>query len=151
MPYPYNKENIGWENYAHDIQHTGRYVNPEIKSPVVESINPNSDSYRGGKIVEIKGRNFMEGAKVFFDGIRSEYVQVADSNTIYAKVPPLKSCNLYINDISISPYTLSEDLVNQPLINRGKGSVVREQGSEVRNQAINQINQINETKINKRR
>jgi len=113
LPYSYNRTKVAWNNYAHDNQHTGRYVDPEIKPPTPTSINPNFDSYLGGRIVQIKGKNFMPGAKVFFDGIPSEYVQVVDSETIFAKVPPHKPCFISINDPSISPYELSERLIGQ--------------------------------------
>ncbi len=115
LPYPYDEKNIAWGNWAHDYRHTGRYVNPKILPPEVLSITPNFASFKGGRIVEIKGKNFLAGAKVFFDGIPSEYVQVVDSNTIYAKVPPHKPCYMYINDTSVSPYELSEKLADQPV------------------------------------
>ncbi len=123
LPYPYNEEKIAWNNYARDNQHTSRYVNPEIKPPVVYSVNPNSSAYRGGRLVEIKGKNFLPGAKVFFDGIPSDYVQVVDSETIFAKVPPHRPCRMYINDLSISPYEISEKLINQPTANNSKSNL----------------------------
>lgn len=113
LPYAYNKEKIAWENYAHDSQHTGRYVNPAVEPPVVQRINPNVGFYKGGTVVEIKGKNFLQGSKVFLDGIPAQDVRVVDSNTIYAITPPHKPCFFYINDISISPYELSLSLVNQ--------------------------------------
>lgn len=103
--------------YAHDPQHTGRYVNPAIEPPVVSSISPTTGSYRGGDVVQIKGQNFMAGAKVFFDGIPATNVEVVDSTTLYATTPPHKPCFMYINDTSISPYDLSLLLVNQATSN----------------------------------
>jgi len=117
LPYPYDKTKIAWGNYAHDYSHTARYVNPKIEAPIVLSISPDSDSFQGGRIVEIKGKYFLPGAKVFFDGIPSEYVQVLDSQTIYANVPPHKPCNMYINHPSVSPYQLSKALANQLVVN----------------------------------
>ncbi len=40
LPYEYNEEKIDWGNYAYDKQHTGKYVNPAIKPPVIRSITP---------------------------------------------------------------------------------------------------------------
>jgi len=117
LPYPYDKTKISWGSYSHDYNHTARYVDPKVNPPHILSISPNSDSFRGGRIVEIRGKYFIPGEKVFFDGIPSEYVQVVDSTTIYAKVPPHKPCQMFINDPSISPYELSELLLNQPVIN----------------------------------
>ena len=159
LPDAYNEEKIAWNNYAHDIQHTGRYVNPAIKPPVVQSVNPNSDSYKGGRIVEIKGQNFMPGAMVFFDGIPSSYVQVADATTIFAKVPAHKPCYRYINEPSVSPYQLSAELANQQVVNSSRfnvqDSMLEKERSastnessgfdDVQNNSINSMNLINET------
>jgi len=113
LPYPYVESKIAWNNYAHDPQHTGRYVNPTISLPIVTYVKPNSAPFTGNKPVMIKGENFMQGAKVFFDGIPATNVQVADSTTIYATIPPHKPCYMYINDITVSPYELSLSLANQ--------------------------------------
>lgn len=123
LPYKYKEDKIAWYRYANDNQHTCRYVNPAIKPPVIYSITPYIGSYKGGRIVEIKGENLLQGAKVFFGEIPSEYVQVADSKTIFAKVPPHKPCNMNINDTSVSPYELSEKLVNQPVINNSANAI----------------------------
>jgi hypothetical protein len=115
LPYPYDETKIAWNSYAHDIRHTGRYFNPEIKPPRVGSVEPNYGTFRGRTNVIIKGRNFMNGAKVFFGGVPAEEVEVIDSNTIRAKTPPHKPCFMYVNDINKSPYELSYKLVNQPV------------------------------------
>ncbi|OGF65023.1 MAG: hypothetical protein A2Y62_14470 [Candidatus Fischerbacteria bacterium RBG_13_37_8] len=117
LPYTYNEEKIAWPGYAHDSQHTGRYVNPAVKSPEVRSIRPDSVSYKGGKKVVIRGENFISGAGVFFGGIPATNVEVINSTTIYATAPPHKPCFMFINDISVSPYELSNKLAGQLVSN----------------------------------
>lgn len=56
--------------------------------PVIDRLSPAEGSTQGGTKVVIEGRNFFEGAKVYFDGFPSPAVQVLGTDRVVAETPP---------------------------------------------------------------
>ncbi|MGB9919130.1 MAG: IPT/TIG domain-containing protein [Moorellales bacterium] len=56
--------------------------------PVIEALSPREGSTQGGTPVVITGRNFFQGAEVYFDGLPSPSVKVLDTGTVVAESPP---------------------------------------------------------------
>ncbi|AYB41874.1 IPT/TIG domain-containing protein [Paenibacillus lautus] len=61
-----------------------QYVYPK---PVIESISPNQGMVSGNLSVDIKGQHFLNGAKVFFDGVQLQNVVFYSSNQLKVRTP----------------------------------------------------------------
>ncbi|MDR0268707.1 IPT/TIG domain-containing protein [Paenibacillus sp.] len=61
-----------------------KYVNPK---PVINSISPSQGLVSGDLVVDIKGQYFLNGAKVFFDGVQLQSVTFYDSTQLKVRTP----------------------------------------------------------------
>lgn len=61
---------------------------PVLPAPVITMTNVSSGSAAGGNNIYVTGKNFIKGARVFFDGVESSTVTFSSSTRLGVKVPP---------------------------------------------------------------
>ncbi|MGG3507689.1 IPT/TIG domain-containing protein [Paenibacillus lautus] len=61
-----------------------QYIYPK---PIIESVSPNHGIVTGNLSVDIKGQHFLNGAKVYFDGVQLQNVVFYSSNQLKVRTP----------------------------------------------------------------
>lgn len=68
-----------------------QYIYPK---PVIESISPNKGMVTGNLSVDIKGQHFLNGAKVFFDGVQLQNVVFYSGTQLKVRTPAWHNADL---------------------------------------------------------
>ncbi len=100
----------------------------ETDAPIISNISPNSSPLEGGTLATIIGENFSANSIVKFGGISAE-IQIPDSKTIIAKIPPSSKSGSVSVEV-INPATpsaaASQNFIYLSLLK--DGSLIRAEG-----------------------